>query len=252
MSVIEKMLDSWTALFKGILIFIFILSSLYFFLVNLFNNVGFNSISVSTQDGISINFDKLTNYRSVIVQPRSWQATDIRVNAGDEITLDAYGGINIAMGRMVKSLEFQYKVKEKNEKMGLGRDVDSFTKEEVEGSLFAYPWNGPEGIDLKNIHLDSAVDRIRESQQKRVYPKANVGQLLVVISPSLSNEFPNLDKSQIFPYGGKGSKFIVENEGYIWFIVNDLMPDADPLKREVDWQDNLGLFDVKILINRKK
>lgn len=251
MGLLEKMIESWPAFFRGIALLSSILFVFYLFAVQVVDRLHPSAVSISTDEGLSLKFDGAGTYKTILIHPRGWQSSGIKVKSGDELIIDAGGSINIAMGRMVQSLEVEYKYKARNEKAGKGRDVDAFSRKELEDSLFAYPWNGPEGIQISSLLLDSAIKRVKDSQSKRVAPFANVGQLLMVISKTDSREAPNLNESQVVPYGGKGSRVVVKEDGYIWFIVNDLKPDKDQIKRELDWQDNLGMFDVKLLINSK-
>lgn len=252
MGLFEKMIESWSAFIRGVALISFLLGALYLFVTQAIDRIHPSAVSISTDDGLALKFDGSGIYKTILVHPRGWQPTNIKVKSGDELVIDASGGINIAMGRMINSLVKEYKYKDRNEKLGRGRDVDAFSKKELEDSLFAYPWNGPEGIQLSDLLLDSAIKRVNDSQSKRVVPDAKVGQLLLVISKTDSREPPNIESSQIIPYGGKGSKVIVKDDGYIWFIINDLKPDKDRIKMELDWQDNLGMFDVKLLINSKE
>lgn len=251
MGLLEKMIESWSAFFRGIALFSSILFILYLFAIQVVNRLHPSAVSISTNDGLSIKFDGAGTYKTILIHPRGWQSSGIKVMKGDELIIDAGGSINIAMGRMVLSLQDEYRYKASYEDLGKGREVDNFSQEEIEKSLFAYPWNGPEGIQISSLLVDSAIKKVRGSQSKRVAPFANVGQLLLVISKTDSHEDPVLNESQVIPYGGKGSKVTVKEDGYIWFIVNDVKPAKDQKIREIEWQDNLGMFDVKLLINSK-
>lgn len=249
MRFLEKMIEGWSAMLRGVICISILLVILYFFITQVISHLHPSAVSISTAGGISLKFEGSGTLKGILVHPRGWQSSGIRVKRGDELTVDAGGSINIAMGRMVQSLLREYTYKDRNEKQGKGRSVEAFTQKELEDSMFAYPWNGPEGIQISDLLLGSAIQRVRNSQSKRIFPGANVGQLLLVISKSYSRILPSIEQSQVEPYGGPGSKIIVKDDGYLWFIVNDLKPLDDTIKGQIDWQDNLGMFDVKLLIN---
>jgi len=178
-----------------------------------------------------------------------WQSSDIHISEDELLTLDATGSIHIAMGRMTQSLKRQYEIKEANERdprKNFSRSLDKFTAQELLDSTFAYPWNDPRGIEIEDLKDKSAIDRIQKLQSTRVHPSSNVGQLLAVIGPS--NKLPPIiSESQVIPFTSKVEKIAINKSGFIWFIINDERLTNDPIKTNIIWQDNLGMFSVNIV-----
>lgn len=249
MAFFEKALESWQSMTKALVFFTASLLILTIFILIISENLNLDEVSVSSADGITLSFGSSETLNSILVHPRGWQSSGIRVKKGEELRTEASGSINIAMGRMVKSLAAQYNFKEKYEKLSRGRSLDNFSTEELQASLFAYPWNGPEGVQLNKLTDQSAVNRIINLQESRVFQRAQVGQLLIVVAED-SEKIPEIAKSQVIPYRGPNSRTIVNKDGFLWFIVNDEKIRGDKRKDLIIWQDNLGMFSVKVLRKR--
>lgn len=246
MSFLEKATEDWKSIFRST-VFLSLLFGLFFLFVwALVSHVNPSSVSVSSGNGIAIEFGGSETLSAQLVHPRGWNPTRVRVNEGEEIIIDASGSIHIAMGRMINGLRYQYKVKEENEDT-VGRGLEHFTDEQVRNSVFAYPWNGPTGIVKEHLINESAKSRIASLQNSRVDPKARVGQLLMVIGESDTSS-PDLSTSQIIPYSSAKERIIASRSGYLWFIINDEKMGDNRLINTLLWQDNLGMFSVKVLV----
>ena len=104
MGLFEKMIESWSAFFRGVVLISSILFALYLFITQAVDRLHPSAVSISTDGGLSLKFDGAGTYKTILVHPRGWQSSGIKVRAGDEIVIDAGGSINIAMGRMIQSL----------------------------------------------------------------------------------------------------------------------------------------------------
>lgn len=130
--------------------------------------------------------------------------------------------------------------------------VEVFSTEEIKNSLLPFPWNGPTGIDLRDMNNPDTINRIRTEKKKLVYPKGSVGQLLFLVYPHSSTPDLRTDISQyqLMAYHGPNTTMSALNDGFLCFIVNDVIT----LKEEptvLNWQDNIGYFAVRMLIKLK-
>lgn len=246
MSYLEKSTENIPSMIRSLIFVALIALILYTFIYNINKHVNPNSVSISASDGISVTFGDSQTLSSLLIHPRGWQSTGIHVKEGDILNIDASGSIHIAMGRMVTSLTEQYKIKDKNNNDGKGRSLSSFTDEELNKSIFAYPWNSPTGIDIATITDNDAAARVKKLQEGRVSPKHKVGQLLAVIGND-SDITPDLTNSQIVGYTSSSNKIMMTKSGFLWFIVNDEKPKDNIIIDRIIWQDNLGMFIVKVL-----
>lgn len=211
------------------------------------------NVKITTTSGTVLQFGKNTRLFNFVVDPRGWSKTDIRVKPGDRVTISASGSVNIAMGRMVKALIREYQIKSENTVSKKSRDVIHFTEGQKKESVFAYPWNGPTGIDLTTIDDTDVVNHLRDTAGNLVLKTARTGQLIAVISQS-SDNFPDIKSpdSQVIPFTSKDIIIPVKTDGYLWFIVNDEKYSNDKLANKIIWQDNLGFFHLMMTIDSKE
>ncbi len=245
--------DSWGSMLKALVFLAICACGLFLFVTGLFNKLDPSSLSLSTSGDISVTFGS-SELRSMLIHPRGWQCSKIEVKKGDKLSLDASGEINIAMGRMVQCLIRQYQHKEDNEAdPNKGRDLKFFSDEQLKESIFPYPWVGPEGILLE--HVDELMEeRIRGVHDRLLDTNANHAELLAVIGPDTRPSYPSypLDRSnyQIIRYS-QGAQTTATKSGVLWFIINDQMHEDDDDKRsKILWQDNLGVFEVAVVVER--
>jgi len=245
-------ISSWQNLIRSIIFLICCAVGIAFIVEKTINGLKANNLKITTSTGSTIEVGQNTKLQTFIVHPRGWNKTGLYLNKGDKLNISATGSVNLAMGRMMEALEYQYKIKKKNEdKTGINsREIKYFTKEEKLKSAFVYPWNGPEGIDYEEIYDNSAKKRVKDSEKDRVVSSAKVGQLIAFISPS-NITFPDFSSSQVIPFSTSNTIVEVNKEGYLWFIINDLKLSGDKIGDKLIWQDNLGFFNILMAVNSK-
>lgn len=209
-------------------------------------------LQVQTNDkGTSVTFkseNKQVSFDTVLVHPLGWVGTTFEVKKGDSVTLTVSGRVNVAMGRMIDSLELVSKTKLENQETIHHRELEYFTQQQIERATFAYPWCGAAGVhesELRNGAKESAA----ATRKQRVDEDARVGQLIAIIAPT--NKCPDRGKIpsgvQHVAYDGEDSAFTVEKAGKLCFVVNDITYENDDID-ELAWQDNLGFYLVRIKI----
>ena len=204
----------------------------------------------STKTGTSIQFRELNkNYRfdTILIHPRDWNDPQIKVKEGDQISLSAFGSVNVAAGLFNKSLATQYQHRDTNEKT-IGREVGKMTDDQVEESLLTVPWNGPEGFYSRDIKQKNVKDTHDKESQKRIIPHQAIGQLVVAIVPDAKCPSKGIRKAsyQLQPYE-ENMIFIASQNGSLCLVVNDQYSENQKMN-DLFWDDNLGFFSVNLKI----
>ncbi|MCI5168603.1 MAG: hypothetical protein D3903_21545 [Candidatus Electrothrix sp. GM3_4] len=241
--------SSWKATLRLIIIitfFLLMLAALVFSLVSLIYQTG-AAVSIS---GTTISIGSEERLDSALVDATNWTDTNINIKEGDKLTFNATGSVNVALGHMIQALDTFAEISSNKKDMR----IDLFTEEEIKKSLFPFPWNGPKGLNLKEVNDQKVIDRIKTSRKKFIYPEGEIGQLLAFISkngscPDISSK--EEPKGMILPYYGPGATYTAKATGKLCFVINDVITE-EIIHRKLIWQDNTGFFSIKIHIESNK
>lgn len=258
-----SVLSSWRHLSRCIILVAFIaliiFGLIHYLVTKTLYLVASRNVSVQMSNGQKLEVGGPIRLLSFMVEPRGWSKYAIPVKKGDHVEINASGSVNIAMGRMIEALrtEYGFKAENMNDPKIKSRNIKKFTPDQKRKSLFAYPWNGPQGIDLSKVPDSSARDHIVESKYDRAFPDAEAGQLVAVIA-----EVENCEKIAL-PSRPKGTQpvqiryfkseieiFDVDKDSRLCFIVNDEIYSDQDLNT-IAWQDNLGFFSLLMSIRSK-
>ncbi|XOF33079.1 MAG: hypothetical protein ACL93V_13845 [Candidatus Electrothrix sp. YB6] len=241
--------SSWKGTLRLIIIFtcfLLLLAAVVFILANLVHKTG-AAVSIS---GTTISIGSKERLDSALVNPINWTDTKIDIKKGDCFILDATGSVNVALGHMNQALDTFAEISSSKKDM----KIELFTEKEIKRSLFPFPWNGPEGLNLKDVNDQNVIDRIKTSRNRFIHPNGEIGQLLAFISTSgscpdiYSQEEP---KGMIHPYFGPSTTHTAKVSGRLCFVINDVTTEEVKYKKLI-WQDNTGFFSIKIHIKSNK
>jgi hypothetical protein len=253
-AVVTNELSSWGGMYR-ILVFIIVLVSFLcaalLTTLHLLKNTGFRYISAN---GSTIIISPKTKIQQYLIDPRQPNATKIELKKGDNVRINVSGSVHIALGRIMKALQYEYMIKDSLYKAIGKRDLKYFNREQLLKSMVAYSWNGPTGIDTNKIFDTLVRNSIRLSQQDRLMPKCKVGQLIAFISDYRDQyNLVAADTENIIKFNTESIEFKVKKRGYLWFTINDDFyrgdDNDDYLRNLITMQDNLGFFSATITID---
>jgi hypothetical protein len=261
LGVVNKATSTWGHMFRALALAVGFLAVLFvgigILVHNILGQIGPTGLSMNTAGGLAIKVGKTGTLETYLIDPHRWNSTGARVRKGDSVTIESNGSVNVALGRMIKTLLYQYERKGYYETQGQEYSVEEFTPSELDASLLDYPWAGPEGLRLEDIHKSHVVTSMTNKKEMRVLPTANLAQLLAVIAPDnirtedeMWTAVRKKDDRLVFEPLTRGStKFDAAIEGKLWFIVNDIMFPGSKATLTA-WEDNVGLFAVRMIIER--
>ena len=251
-TILRNVFSNWGNLIRSIIFVVSVTASLGFLIYFIFTRIVPPGFKYTTENGTSLAFeasDEKLLYKTLLVNPRGWVNSGLDVLPGNTVSITASGSINIAMGRMTKALSERYGIKEN------GKSYDQFTEEDIQKSLFVYPWTGPEGFNNTVLRGKKTQENIRKQQSTLIDPLAKLGQLRTVVASK--NDCPesiskiDLNSFSIYPYTDKTSYlFVAEKQGRLCFIINDSIHN-NPGINKIFWEDNLGFYSVKVKIQEK-
>ena len=233
-----EIITSWNNLFRSLILLIALLIGIYFIVEKV---IGTRSVNL-TVAGTEIKIGDNGSLKNHLVQPRGWTDSGISVKKGDKITVKSTGSVNVAMAHMIDKLEHFRKIQQ-SKKDG---NVELFTKEEIEESLFTFPWNNARGISLTRMHNLEAIKLIKSTSHQLLQPSAKFGQLLIynfedeTVSPKLE-QLTELD--EVYEFEGDAAVLEMKGDGRLYFGINDIVL-FDKGKSALLWQDNVGFFSV--------
>lgn len=253
--------SNWGHVFRALTLAIGFLAVLFFgigFLVHfILGQIGPKGLSMNTAGGLAIKVGKSGTLETYLIDPHRWNSTGAKVRKGDSVIIESNGSVNVALGRMIGTLQYQYERKRYYEDHERKFSVEEFTPSELDSSLLDYPWAGPEGLRLEDIHKSHVVASMTDKKGMRVLPRANLAQLLAVIAPEnirteeqMWHAVREKDERLVFEPLKRGStKFDAAIDGRLWFIINDIMFPGSKTTLTA-WEDNVGLFAVRMIIER--
>ncbi len=184
----------------------------------------------------------------VLVHPQGWQKTDIRVESGDHLSFNAEGSVNIDLAGIIANvqhrLQLEDEIAKKNNIIRTPTEKrvpeDFFSPEQRQSLQLDRAWIDPYGF--KNESYVNWPGR----RDRRVLPENNPGGLIAAIKTG-SEDFPT--RPETF-FVGRTRKRDATTGGSLWFTVNDIQYN-DPANRNLFFNDNVGLFWVKVKISPK-
>ena len=187
-----------------------------------------------------------------VVYPQRWQTWDIQVKAGEVVSFVAEGCINISLMNMFEAIRRRYKLERRYIGAGLVRrhsstsklPEDLYTDEERRKIVPERGWTGPQG------YADCVQDHEYPPRTARkLLPTCPYGMLVGAINPISGDSPPDRNSSRFLAIG-KGGTFQVHEPGQLWFTINDVWDDHDPLFPDKFYVDNFGSFLLKITITK--
>jgi len=115
-----------------------------------------------------------------------------------------------------------------------------FSPEESERLRLRRGWINPDGYSLEFSDQSWHARKLR-----KILPDDPLGSLIGAIKDT-TNGVPG-SKDAFFIGSGKDIQ-ASPGEGDLWFNVNDVQNDSDPLNPELFFSDNIGFFWVKVTI----
>ena len=256
---LKNAISSWGNLIRSIIFVVSLFAAAVFSIYIIINHLSPTGFRITTEEGTSIEFvssQENVRYYTLLVHPRGWIDSRIRVKEGDKLTITASGSINLALGGLIESFQKMSSIQDQNcEKLKIKcKSFKHFTPEEVEGIFISHPWTGPEGYANSLINDADIRKSAANKAEQRVEPNSQLGQLLTIISPTNScpdNIIRPKDIKIYSYYKDDKSPFVVSSKGRLCFIVNDIIdPNTDINK--LNWQDNLGIYSVNLKIESKR
>jgi len=187
----------------------------------------------------------------VMVSPQGWQDSGVPVHSKDSVSFSAGGRISIDLYTIVTMATLRNRFEnEWANKLGIKRDdpkelrvpEDYFTDAQKKALLLNRPWVGPEGFSLDTYKPGF------ESRRKRyLLPGSNAGGLIAAFYSGDQN--PN--RSNAFFVGRESQNNDVQQDGTIWFTVNDVQ-SLDPTDPYLFYNDNIGSFWVKMTVKHNE
>lgn len=196
----------------------------------------------------------------VVVNPEGWQNSGIEIKYGDHLNFIAGGKICIDMHHIIENTQRRMKledyysthppyIREKDDSETRAPE-DAFSPGEREGLELERPWTPPDGFKLEGKYAP----RWRARKARYLFPDQGAGGLVAAIHKATSGE---PDKSETFFVGSRRNlpadkeSVGVETDGNLWFTVNDIQ-FSDPVVPGLFYNDNIGLFWVKVIVTHKK
>lgn len=233
-----EFITSWNNLIRTLILLVALLLGIYFILEQV---IGTRSVKLTVAD-TEIRIGDNGALKNHLVPPRGWTDSGISVKKGDKITVKSTGTINVAMAHMIDKLTHFTKIY-RSKKDG---NVELFTKEEIDASLFTFPWNSAKGISLSEMDDIEAIELLKKTSRKFLVPTAKCGQLLIYNFQSESGH-PQMEQltelDEVYQFEGDAVVLEIKGDGRIYFAVNDVVL-FDKAKSELLWQDNVGFFSV--------
>jgi hypothetical protein len=179
------------------------------------------------------------------VQPQGWQRTSLNLKKGDVLTFRAMGKVNIDTGNLInkqqKRLNLEVEIAKRFHIDLHSSDVpeNHYSEAQLNDLKLERAWNEPDG--LVDIYKPAFGGR----EKKRLLPGAPVGSLLGIVTSKTSDKGPE-DFSAIFKIGSSLPSYTVQNDGELWFVVNDITgPASYP---DLFYIDNIGFFQVMVTV----
>lgn len=179
------------------------------------------------------------------IQPQGWQRTALNLKKGDILTFRAMGRINIDTGNLIDKQQKRLKLEADTAKrfhIGVySSDVpeNHYSEAQLDDLRLARPWNEPDG--QPDVYKPAFGGR----EKNRFLPGAPIGALLGVITSKSSDKGPE-DLSTMFRVGSSLPSYTVQNDGELWFTVNDITgPTRYP---DLFYIDNIGFFQVIVTV----
>jgi hypothetical protein len=179
------------------------------------------------------------------VQPQAWQRTTLMLKKGDVLTFRAMGLVNVDAGNLIERQQARLKLEAETAKRfhidahSTDAPENHYSDSQLNELKLDRPWNDPDG------HRDSYKPAFSGREKKRLLPEAPVGMLLAIVANKSIDGGPE-DLSGLFRVGTSFPSYIVQNDGELWFIVNDISgPASYP---NMFYVDNLGLFQVMVTV----
>jgi hypothetical protein len=179
------------------------------------------------------------------VQPQGWQRTSLHLKAGDILSFQAIGKVNVDAGELIdkqqKRLALESEMVKRFHIDVASSDVpeNHYSDAQMNELKLDRAWNDPNG---QMINYKPAFSG---RQNNRLMPGAPVGMLLGTISSKSSDSEPE-NLSAMFRIGNSLPSYVVENEGELWFTVNDIK--GPPRYPDLFYVDNLGFFQVTVTV----
>jgi hypothetical protein len=190
------------------------------------------------------------------VQPTGWQETDINVQDGDEIDIRADGQVIISLLQITDFRDmrrrFEDRVDASHKAQVRARDTSYvperyFTRNETDSlkGVLTRGWIGPAGHPGPVGMIDS---RYAGRTKNKILPGEPYAALIATVHdksdpPRRADGFASafyVGRSHHTTWHGKSGK--------LWFIVNDVLDDADPELPDKFFNDNFGMFLVRVRV----
>jgi hypothetical protein len=250
LSCLKKEFSCWGGICRILVFIIILVSFLCMALVCTLRCMKNSGLHIIKADGTTISIGYNTKIQQYLIDPRQPNATNIELKKGDSVRVSISGSVHVAMGRMIRALQYEYAIKDSLFRAIHKRHIRYFTPEQRIRSRIAYPWTGPKGIDTNSINDTNVRNSIRESDSCRVLPGARPGQLIAFISEKRDKYmFDASDTTDVHKFNGETIEFKATHKGYLWFIINDDAYVEGNILSDITWQDNLGFFYATITID---
>jgi hypothetical protein len=185
----------------------------------------------------------------VVVNPEGWQSTGVVVHPGDHISFYAGGKVCIDLNEIWERVQLrkQYEDQLARGPHGIKPDdpnetrvpEDFFTEKQKQSLILQRPWIDPDGFSL-----DVFQPSFRSRRGRYLLPDKPAGGLVAAIKDG-STEPGRPDAFFV----GHQSEMVAAKEGVLWFTVNDVQYN-DPHNRNLFYNDNIGVFWVRVVVNR--
>jgi hypothetical protein len=183
----------------------------------------------------------------VVIHPQGWQETGIQVKKGDTLRLSSDGSVAIDLQGLVTSVNRRSKLEARAKrttppiKWNQLLPERQWTPDETTSIMPKRAWTGPDGYTYDPQDTDFVA-----RTNNKIMPNERYGALLMAFSPT--GKIPSSSQARL---AGTEGTFQIPCDGKVWFVVNDVWDDQDPLFPNKFYIDNIGQFYAKVSVTKK-
>lgn len=189
----------------------------------------------------------------VVVNPQEgWQPTHISVKKGQVVEFVAQGRINIDLSGVMNAAalrqSFEGAHPELKSKDAATTPEQGYTPEQWNRLRLLHPWVGPNGDKVPDTAFPARTEY-------KVMPKENFGALVGTLLDRETADrirVPSCGpapapRSQCAFLIGDKHRMDIDETGYLWLNINDVVDPHDP---DLFYEDNLGFFQVLVTVEK--